>query len=174
MESATHSQLVEAGCAWLKKTHPVVVSELATTGEEPDCLGWKNGFSTLVECKAARSDYLADKNKFFRLHSHDGVGHFRYYLTTPGIISEDEIPTCWGLLYWDGKKVSVVRTSSGYYEYNKQSEIGILLSTLRRVGVNCPKGVSIRVYTLETSNRASVHLSPPITETARAVDGLRS
>jgi len=69
-----HAQLVALAARWLKRDHPLVITEM-TAWESPDALGWKSSESTtLVECKASRADFLADAKKFFREHPEYGMG----------------------------------------------------------------------------------------------------
>lgn len=152
----SHPSLVAVAAKWLQKKHAVVITELATTGEEPDAIGWCGTHSTLVECKISRADFNADKGKKFRREPRYGVGQYRYFLTVPGIIKDYELPEKWGLLELTGERVRMVRESEHFSEVNHRHEIGILLSTLRRIGHNAPKGTSIKHYTIETKNRATV------------------
>ncbi len=107
----THAELVERAQAWLYGTAKcaVAVTEYRTVygGEEPDALGWRPvGTSILVECKATRSDFLADRRKACR--AGEGLGSLRYYLTPPGVCSPDDLPPGWGLLVVQGRRVRVV------------------------------------------------------------------
>ena len=152
----THDKLVQIAANWLKKTCSVVVTELATIGEEPDAIGWKSTFSTLVECKVSRSDFLADRKKWFRANPEHGIGAFRYFMTPPDIIRVDELPKKWGLLVLEKTRVRVLRKAEQIYEINQRHEVNILLSTIRRLGPLNPAGTSIRFYTFETKNRATL------------------
>lgn len=153
----THASLVEIAAAWLRKKCPVVVTEIATTGEEPDALGWRGSHSTLVECKASRADFQADRAKCFRRQQERGIGQARYFLSPAGLIDTDELPENWGLLLvMDDGRVRCARESSHFEPSNHRHEITILLSVLRRLGHTQPKGCSIRFYTIESQNRATV------------------
>jgi hypothetical protein len=154
----THSELVAAASTWLQKTCAVVVTEIATTGEEPDALGWQGTHSTLVECKATRSDFLADRRKGFRLKPEYGIGSHRYYLAPKGLIETRELPERWGLLELHEGRVRCALKSECFAEANTRHEIGILLSSLRRLGVRKDGGTSIRCYTIETRNRATLRV----------------
>ena len=64
----SHEQLVERAGRWLRGTMRcnVVLLEpgYGSVGEIPDAIGWtSDGVSIVVECKASRSDFLADRNK---------------------------------------------------------------------------------------------------------------
>jgi hypothetical protein len=138
--SMTHSQLVEKAVRWLRHYRcGVVLSEQAcVSGEMPDAIGWKRACrSVLVECKATRADFLADRTKPFRLKPEQGVGSERFYLTPAGLVRCEELPAGWGLLEVQGRAVEIVhlsaknlRSTAGFgYEMN------LLLASLRRVEV---------------------------------------
>lgn len=152
----SHVVLVEVAAKWLQRKCAVVITELCTIGETPDAIGWQGTHSTLVECKVSRSDFLADAHKSFRREDWMGIGQHRYFLTFPGLLSVDELPPKWGLLELTGSKVRMVKESQHFEEANDRHEIGILLSTLRRIGKQSPSGVSVRCYTIETKNRATL------------------
>ena len=71
----------------------VVVSEL------PDAIGFKSGYSCLIECKASRSDFLKDKKKPFRNGTTKGVGSERIYLTNPNVANVHDLPPKWKLMW---------------------------------------------------------------------------
>lgn len=155
--SATHPELVVAGSLWLQKNRcSVVVTEIATTGEEPDAIGWYGSHSTLVECKATRGDFMADRAKAFRRQSERGIGQARYFLTPPALVAIFELPPGWGLLEFDGEKTRCILKSEHFEPANHRHELTILLSVLKRIGKNAPIGTSIRFYTIETKCRATV------------------
>jgi len=136
----THAQLVEKAVRWLRSYRcGVVLSEQAcVSGEMPDAIGWKQAcHSVLVECKVARPDFLADRDKPFRRKPEKGVGSERFYLTPPGLIAIDELPPGWGLLEYHRGRIEVqhhsaknLRTSTGF-----RYEMNLLLASLRRVEV---------------------------------------
>lgn len=150
-----HSQLVSIAAKWLERKCAVVITELATIGETPDAIGWRGIHSTLIECKASRSDFIADRQKYFRREAWNGIGQHRYFLSVPGIISVEDLPEKWGLLEATGSKIRMVAESGHFSEVNDRHEIGILLSTLRRIGKTAPTGVSVKYYTIESKNRAT-------------------
>lgn len=154
----THSDLVERSRAWLSgKGYPIIVTEISSVGEEPDALGFKNGRSTLIECKASRSDFLADKKKYWRKHPENALGDIRYYCAPKGLILPEEIPFGWGLLETSGSGLRVkAKPSRVSSKVCHRNEIYILMSVIRRIGKTNPDGVSIRCYTYETTNRASL------------------
>jgi hypothetical protein len=138
--AVTHANLVEMAVGWLRRYRcGVVLSEQAcVSGEMPDAIGWKKTcHSVLVECKVSRADFLADREKPFRLNPQTGVGCERYYMAPKGLIRVEELPTRWGLLEVSGREVEKARASAK----NLRSEIGfgyemnLLLASLRRVEV---------------------------------------
>lgn len=145
MDNITHDELVQAGANWFKKDlkSKVIVSEsYGFGGEIPDVIAWKSGYSFLIECKASRSDFLADKKKFYRLNSEYAMGHLRLFLCPTGLIQPEELPDKWGLLYFDGKKVKRVVCWKGnivdswghdhFFTPNHQNEVHLLSSYIRR------------------------------------------
>lgn len=154
----THRALVETARRYLARTCSVVATEINTIGEAPDAIGWHSSTSSLIEVKASRSDFLADRNKWFRQRPEQGVGVYRYYLAPKGLIRSDELPDRWGLLEFDGKRVYRTRPPGIFPEHNVQAEQVILLSLLRRIGQTCPKGVSVKAYYSSSSDRTTLTL----------------
>lgn len=157
--SASHAALVAEAARWLQKNHAVVITEIASSIlEQPDAIGWKGsgGMSTLVECKTSRADFMADRKKYFRLNPEHGMGFRRYFLTTPGLVSVEELPPKWGLLELEGSKVCVRKEAERFHASNSRHEVCIMLSALRRIGHVAPRGTSIRCYTFNTKNRATL------------------
>jgi hypothetical protein len=104
-------------------------------GETPDAIGWQSNHSILIECKTSRSDFLADKNKFFRRYPPAGMGLERYYLTSQGLLSPNEMPPGWGLLEVRGRRIIVVSPAADKPmrgELGITKEIRLLVSALRR------------------------------------------
>ena len=143
----THDELVIAGEKWLKRSIGVrfTLSELVTAaGEIPDIIGWKSGFSILIECKTSRADFLTDKKKFFRRYPYEGMGTYRLYLCPTGLIHSDELPKGWGLLYYDPDKKYLDRivcfkrniiSDSGRFKAfipNYKNEVALLVSHIAR------------------------------------------
>lgn len=113
---------------------------VTSTGEQPDCLGFRNGVSCLIECKISRSDFLADKKKKFRINPELGMGDWRFYLAPTGLIKIEDIPIGWGLLETDGRVVRKVQgfpSNTDWYNKpftcNKQAECDYLYSACRRM-----------------------------------------
>jgi hypothetical protein len=136
----THAQLVSKAVRWLRWYRcGVVLSEQACiSGEMPDAIGWKQAcHSVLAECKVTRADFLADRAKPFRQKPEKGVGSERFYLTAPGLVKIEELPSGWGLLELRRGRVEMVhpsaknlRSATGF-----RYEMNLLLASLRRVEV---------------------------------------
>lgn len=91
----THGELVTLAETWLwRQGCGVVFAELSTlaTPETPDAIGFRTTTSILIECKATRADFLADKNKPFRRDPSRGMGDWRFYFTPKGLINKSELP----------------------------------------------------------------------------------
>lgn len=143
-KNLSHAELCEIAVRWLRRTVGCgcVISEMVSFAPEtPDAIGWKSGYSYLVEAKTSRSDFFADKKKHFRMQPHLGMGMWRYFITEPGLIKPEELPTRWGLLETTGKRVKVVhglhpKTCDWKNEWNHKfsevSERTLLTSALRR------------------------------------------
>ena len=154
----SHKKLVRLATKWLKADHPIVVTEMATSAmEEPDALGIRYDRSTLIECKASRNDFLADSRKRSRVKG--GLGTHRYYLAPRGMLDRDELPGGWGLLETDGKRIFTKGWAS-LRDRDLKGEFSLLMSVVRRIGQNPPRGVSVKVYTIETKNRATLGILP--------------
>jgi hypothetical protein len=120
MADFTHNKLNDIALKWLKRSFqnggvgchislPEVGSIDRYGGERVDAFGYRWGFdggSTVVEVKVSRSDYLADAKKPHRINPSHGIGEFRYYMCPEGLISLDELPANWGLL-WVGPRNKV-------------------------------------------------------------------
>jgi hypothetical protein len=156
-----HSDLIPVAAKWLqRKGCSVVITEMAgAASEEADAIGWKGACSLLVECKASRSDFLADRKKYFRANPEKGMGYYRWFMAPVGLLRAEEIPDGWGLLEM-GAKVRETRKPVAFTEHNQRREKDLLLSALRRVAHNAPKGVSVKCYTYQTTNRATLGIEP--------------
>lgn len=157
----THAELVARAVSWLKTMGcPIVFFEMVTLqSEEPDAIGWRNsgGDSYLIECKASRSDFLADKKKFHR-SGIPALGQYRYYMCPPGMIKPEELPVGWGLLYCHPKKVELVRgrhpkqylpaeMEKWRFAINPHNEMRMMYSALVRLRIDLgPEDFSRRVH----------------------------
>src|SRR5687767_6577883 len=100
--AVTHRYLVDRAARWLRNTAGCGVVMIDPIGcmECPDAIGWKRAGreSILIECKATRSDFFADRHKSFRRPGARALGVKRYYFTPPGLVRPDELLPGWGLL----------------------------------------------------------------------------
>jgi len=137
-----HNTLTTLGSKWLKNhvengTVPncnIIANDLRTataTGEQPDVIGWCSWASVLIETKISRLDFKQDFKKVFRINEFLGIGNFRYYLVPESLISPDEIPKKWGLLYYSERGIEIIKTAAKS-ESNLDCERTILLSIIRR------------------------------------------
>lgn len=144
-EKTTHDQLVIRAMKWLRKPSSgknicyrgacgVVVPELNSFAQEqPDVIGWLNGgVSHMIECKTTRSDFLAESRKAHRKNS---SGTYRWYLSPPNIITEQDVPEHWGLLHCYPKKITVVVDAPINPDRNVYAELAMMYSLLRRVEI---------------------------------------
>jgi hypothetical protein len=161
MTVPTHSDLVQVAAKWLSNKYPVVVTEITTvTNEQPDAIGFQAwGKTALIECKASHLDFKSDAKKIFRMHPYLGMGSLRWYLCPTDVIQPSELPQGWGLLYFNGKRVSEIVKPVHFDARNFIAENMVLLSTIRRISVPEMKGISIKVYTTETKCRASLFVN---------------
>ena len=112
--SISHSYLVHAGAAWLRRQgFAIVTTELATTAtrEIPDVIGFRASCSAVIEVKCSRSDFLRDRNKPHRQSG--GLGVYRFFLSQPGIVEAYDLPPKWGLLHLDGRSIRRVLAPRG-------------------------------------------------------------
>lgn len=140
-DTRKHRSLCNLAAKWLRKPKlnqpycPYVVVELVTaSSESPDVFGWNYWATVLVEVKVSRSDFLADAKKFFRQNPERGVGAFRYYCSPEGLITEEDLPENWGLLWEKDGRITIVKDAKRQSP-NAQSEITMLTSIMRREGI---------------------------------------
>lgn len=94
----THKELVEKATHWAKGRHGIVLTERYGLTENPDVLGFSYAYSTLIEVKVNRADFLRDKRKSARRSGEWCMGNYRIYCVPKGLVTEDDIPETWGLL----------------------------------------------------------------------------
>lgn len=142
----THNELCLIGDKFLKRNGFGVVFNdkfraITGMGEHPDVIGFRNGVSCLIECKISRSDFLADKNKHFRKDPSKGMGDWRFFLCPPNVITVEDLPNGWGLLYTQGNRVTKIHgfpTNTGWHNKKpftgrKDVECDFMYSALRRM-----------------------------------------
>ena len=138
----THKELTEKCARWLKNhtenarvpNCPVIAKDLVTSaGETPDVLGFNGGCSVLIEVKISRSDFIADRKKFFREFSEMGMGQLRLYCCQPELIKIEDLPENWGLLYLNEKNKIEIIFYPEIQNANIKNERNVLLSIIRRL-----------------------------------------
>lgn len=151
----SHDKLVDIARRFLFRKCAVVLTEVASLGEQPDAIGWQGGISVLVECKVSLSDFYSDSSKPFRRHPYAGMGNYRYYLTPKGLLENRKIPEGWGVLETAGRTVSKRKEAKHFNEVNKVAELALMSSAIRRIGQTTPSGVSVRAYYTHTGEKAT-------------------
>jgi hypothetical protein len=158
----THKELVQSAYRWVLNNAKcgMAFRELVTSacnGECPDVIGFAGwGHSVLIECKASRSDFFADKKKSFRMYPDLGMGRYRFYCCPTGLLKTTDLPEKWGLLYvnekgqartiynpYNGDRSDYSNIWSGGFEQNMKAEHGMMYSALRRIHT---KGLLDKVY----------------------------
>ena len=110
--------------------------------------------SLLLEVKTSRADFLADRLKPERSGHRRGVGLYRAYLCPEGLLSVNDLPARWGLLYATGNRVIPVHMPRGnawpsagadvatnwtdfQHLVDEHAERGLLYSVARRLSGAC-------------------------------------
>lgn len=100
MPGDLHVALVQRAARWLRtiKRCGVVLTEHSGGNEHPDAMGWQATWTTVVECKATRADFFADRKKPSRASYDLRPALWCYYMTPPALVTPEELPAGWGLL----------------------------------------------------------------------------
>lgn len=160
-EPMTHNYLSNVACSWLKRPMSskgpacqIAMVEVGGLygGERADAWGYRwgyNGGSVLVEVKVSRSDFLADAKKPHRNGEVLGMGTYRYYMCPEGIITLDDLPHGWGLLWVNSRghvkllagHVCMLISHNGRgaetvwaHQKNDQLELEMMAHVLSRIG----------------------------------------
>lgn len=132
----THAELVQRAVRWLRSHHrcSIVYAEIVTgSAETPDAIGWRMGFSRVVEVKVSRSDFLADRRKPHASAPDRGMGGQRWYLVPSGLVRADEVPDWCGLAYAHSRRIEVVREAPERERWDARREAQVLMSAVRRL-----------------------------------------
>lgn len=156
-----HSDLVRAAASWLESRRcSVVITEMASAaGEIADAIGFHSGYSTLIECKTSRSDFLVDSQKPFRREGR-GMGNERFFLCPQDLLRVEDLPPGWGLLEMKPNGRVRMKVESEHHKPEKEREVALLISAIRRIGKAAPEGVSVKCYTIVTGNTATIGILP--------------
>lgn len=138
-----HTELVNRATKWLKNFFHcrVILTELVAytdSCETPDAIGWVFNQAILVECKANRADFHADKKKKARHKLFPALGVWRFYLTPPELLKPEQIIPGWGLYEVHGRSV-IHKGGTEYcnagrppFTSCRDSEVAMLVSALSR------------------------------------------
>lgn len=132
----THDELVQRAVRWLKRHHKcsIVYAEIVTgRPETPDAIGWRMGFSRLVEVKVSRSDFFRDRRKTHASRPDRGMGGQRWYLVPVGLVTADEVPEWCGLAYAHARRIEIVKEAPERERWDARGEMQVLMSALRRM-----------------------------------------
>nr|DAU72611.1 MAG TPA: DNA repair protein MmcB-like protein [Caudoviricetes sp.] len=120
---------------------PITAVELSsiTTGtvESPDIIAFHQNISNssciVFEIKLSRADFKADFSKECR-EAGIGMGVRRYYVVPTGLVSMYEELNGWGLVYFDGKNLELIKESRLYNETERQTfgETNTLINLIKR------------------------------------------
>jgi hypothetical protein len=161
-----HDLLVRKAAKWaLRQQCTFALLEPYTDGrasEFPDVLAWRmTGYSILVECKASRADFLADKRKPARVATSRawelGMGQERWYAVAPGVATPDELPDRWGLLMLTEqgrfRRLRDATRSDVIVPEIQRREFCVLLPALRKIheGYGPPKWLRFEQSTAQTT-----------------------
>lgn len=141
--------------------------------EHPDVFGLhSSGETVILEAKASRADFLADKKKPFRADPDQGMGDFRYYISPKDVVREEDLTgTKWGLIWVSpGGNCTVKRghvLNKSYHEReandlkwrcvkNKQAESDLILSLLIRTGFNVDLSALIETIKVEAKYNSAL------------------
>lgn len=154
----THKELVEKAYRWILKNGGMTVAfkELYSMASEiPDVIGFNSWESTVIECKASRSDFLCDNKKS---HRTNGMGNWRFYCCPKGMIKKEELPEKWGLIYVDEKgkakieydcrkkkvkKECAITADENRFEADTMEERKMMFTVIRRLFI---KGYVKHIY----------------------------
>jgi hypothetical protein len=157
----THADLVLSAAAWLRARRcSVVITEMVSAaGETADAVGFNSWRSTLIECKTSRADFRVDAHKPFR-RAGRGIGNERFFLVPQDLLRVEELPAGWGLLELKPDGRVRVKVESGNHEAEKEREVALLISSLRRVALSPLEGISVKPYTINTACTATIGILP--------------
>jgi 16S rRNA G966 N2-methylase RsmD len=92
----------------------------------------------------ARINCIIDQEKSFQQAPH--LGQERFYVCEPGIISKEEVPSGWGLIYFEENKKFRMIVSSGKWKADVRTERDIIAHAMRRYASGDNTGIIVRTY----------------------------
>lgn len=140
-DNETHHKICCVVGKWLqgrwsgKKPYAHYVAvELVTQGcENTDVFGFNPMYSTMIEVKVSKSDFLKDKHKYANVVGR--VGDYKYYCCPTNVIKIDDLPDKWGLLYInENDKIEIIKIAEET-KSNSYTEHAIICSIMRREGI---------------------------------------
>lgn len=106
----TEKEIIQALACWLDdKKYPFQLANAFFYGWE--CDYWAldgNGIAREFEIKVTRKDFLSDAKKFKHNDRFAGANFF-YYVTPDNLVSADEVPNGYGLIYVSGRLIQIVK-----------------------------------------------------------------
>lgn len=143
-----HADLLQRAEKWVSRQHynkltseivsscGVILPEFKTYNPSiPDVIGFNSRRSIVIECKVSRADFQADRKKGHR-HYIKQLGNYRYYMVLPHIVSVDDVPEGWGLIYVFAGSSRIVKYAPLHQEPEvKVVEYGLLYSIARRIAL---------------------------------------
>lgn len=156
----THRELCELGARWINQESARygwhILVETGYRKENPDVFAFSKYYSVLIECKASRSDFLADRKKPFRQNPQLGIGRMRYYLVNEGVATQEDMPEGWQLLIAYDKDTILMPDNylsptepEGVYAFdirNATAETELMWSWLYRKEHDCLPDIHGAVY----------------------------
>lgn len=159
-----HSELVERGAKWLQNSCPmrsqIVLTEFVCQGSDeiPDVIGFSRTHTNVIECKVSLEDFRADLLKSHRHGS--GMGDWKMYLCPAGLISPEQVPPDWGLLYCYPKIIKIIIHPLKYHSpcgCPRNSEYHILYAIARRAQMD---GVWEKIMRTYKERKAELQCNP--------------
>lgn len=157
----THADLVLSAAVWLRARRcSVVITEMVSAaGETADAIGFNSWRSTLIECKTSRADFRVDALKPFRREGR-GMGNERFFLVPQGLLRVEDLPQGWGLLELKDDGRVRVKVDSENHKSEKDHEVALLISAMRRIAQTPLEGISVKAYTIKTADTATIGILP--------------
>jgi len=133
-EVMSHSLCVKMAAEYMQKRAEVVLPEFFSHNAElPDVIAFNGRYSTVIECKVSRGDFLKDKHKPFRINQNSGMGDYRFYCAPKGLIKPEELPRGWGLIeILPSNKMRKQVDSNSVFKKNIEAEHYLLFYYARR------------------------------------------